>query len=282
PVLTARMRDLQIRFAGVDGSSVPRGLAILRVDGLNQTREFLNGSVVFDQVPAGVHSLTVFFDGSKVFEGSVESTSPQNVVVEIGLVVIVFRDQQGRPVEDLQVEVEGVGNAVVDEEGVVRLGPKPVGGYRFTATFKGLPAASGTAYAGRSTSITLAFHRLEVEVVDELDNHLQATIELLRQDVLVHRIDGSSASFSGLPPGQYTVRVSLGSKQVERSVVVQSDTSLRVVMPVALRFAGQSLSLLELAIFITPVVLVSAAALTALVVRQVLLKRKGKRLKGRL
>ncbi|MEM4413474.1 MAG: hypothetical protein QXD59_04275, partial [Candidatus Caldarchaeum sp.] len=68
----------------------------------------------------------------------------------------------------------------------------------------------------------------------------------------------------------------------ERSVVVQSDTSLRVVMPVAVRFAGQTLSLFELTIFITPVVLVSATALTVLAIRKVLLKRKGKRLKGRL
>ncbi|MEM3093897.1 MAG: hypothetical protein QXK46_03950, partial [Candidatus Caldarchaeum sp.] len=281
PVLTARIRDVQVRFVGVDGSSVPRGLAFLRVGGLNQTREVQNGSVVFEQVPAGSHALTVFFDGSKVFEGRVETASPQNIVVETGMVLIVFRDQQGKPVKDLRVEVEGVGWAVVDDEGTVLLGPKPIGSYRFTATFKGLPAASGTASAGRATTITLPLHTLEVEVFDELDNQLQATIELLRQDVLVNRLEGSSASFSNLPPGAYTVRVSLGSKQVERSVVVQSDTSLKVIMPVALRLDGQTLSLFELTVFITPAALAAAAALTAFVVRKALLKRKGKRLKGR-
>lgn len=281
PVLTARIRDVQVRFVGVDGSSVPRGLAFLRVGGLNQTRDVQNGSVVFEQVPAGSHALTVFFDGSKVFEGRVETASPQNIVVETGMVLIVFRDQQGKPVKDLRVEVEGVGWAVVDDEGTVLLGPKPIGSYRFTATFKGLPAASGTASAGRATTITLPLHTLEVEVFDELDNQLQATIELLRQDVLVNRLEGSSASFSNLPPGAYTVRVSLGSKQVERSVVVQSDTSLKVIMPVALRLDGQTLSLFELTVFITPAALAAAAALTAFVVRKALLKRKGKRLKGR-
>ncbi|MEM4329515.1 MAG: carboxypeptidase-like regulatory domain-containing protein, partial [Candidatus Caldarchaeum sp.] len=240
----------------------------------------VNGSVTFDLVPAGSHSLTVSMNDVKVFEGVVEADGYKTVVVDAGLVRVVVKDQRGNPVAGVEVEIPGVGKSRAGADGVVSLGQMPAGEYRYQARYKGFNLFSGVVKPGLAVNLTLPLYTLRTEVVNELNNPLEAVIEITREGVLLERRSGVEAYFTGLPQGPYLVRATVEPKQVEQQVLLTSDgQAVRITMPIVLAFGSILMSSSDLITIITPL----AAALVAMVSTFFLSKavrRKAKRAKG--
>ncbi|MEM1945890.1 MAG: hypothetical protein QXF95_02605 [Candidatus Caldarchaeum sp.] len=280
PYITAKIYAMSLAVKGFDGSTVEKAVATIKIGDVNKTKEVVNGSVTFDLLPAGNHSLTVSMNGVKVFEGLVEADRHKAVVVDAGLVRVVVKDQRGNPVAGVEVEIAGVGKSRAGADGVVTLGQMPAGEYRYQARYKGFNLFSGVAKPGLAVNLTLPLYTLRIEVVNELNNPLEAVIEITREGVLLERRSGVEAYFTGLPQGPYLVRATVEPKQVEQQVLLTSDgQAVRITMPIVLAFGSILMSSSDLITIITPL----AAALVAMVSTFFLSKavrRKAKRAKG--
>jgi hypothetical protein len=280
-VLNAQIYRMNVTITGFDGSQLPEGLIFLDVGGEVLESRIVNGSAVFDMVPAGKHAMRVIFREKTVFEGFADAGRSVSVTTDAGSIVLVFRDQRGVPVQGVVVDVQGVGSGRTNADGFAFVGIAPRGEYRYTAKYSGFAVSSGNMQAGQQAAVQLPLYSAKVEVVNELGSPVEAVIEISRDGVLLKRLTASEALIERMPPGLYVVTATKGAKQSVEQFTLQSEGQVfRVTLPYILELGPVMLSKSDIYTIITPVAvaalgIVSAAALSRAV------RRKGKRPVGR-
>ena len=276
-VLTAQIYRMNVYVSGFDGSVLPEGVSVLTVGGEAFESRVVNGSAVFDFVPAGRHVLRVLFKERPVFEGFVEGGRRVNVTSDTGSIGFIFRDQNGAPVEGVEVVVSGIGSGRTDARGFAFVAVAPRGEYRYEAKYSGFTVVSGTVQAGASEAVQLPLYSAKVEVVDEAGSAVEAVIEMSRGGVLIKSLTASEALFTKLPPGMYVVTVTKGAKQVVEHINIQSDGQVhKLTLPYLIELGPIMLSTSDVITIFTPVAVAVVGIASAVAVSKAV-RGKGKR-----
>ncbi|MEM1940095.1 MAG: carboxypeptidase-like regulatory domain-containing protein [Candidatus Caldarchaeum sp.] len=278
--LTAEIYKMRLRVLGVDDQPLMKASAILWQGQSPEQQTVVNGSTVFDQVPAGTHQLTIFLEDVAVFNGTVETGEEVSVVVEAGWVELFFHDHNGAPISGVEVVAAGFDAQKTGADGVARLGQRPLGSYGFTARYRGFTVFEGVAKAGNRTEFTLPLYSLKATVVNELDTPIEASITLTRGDVSLGTFTGSEAAYYLLPPGPYVLKASVGTKQAVQQVNLLSDGQVYVIkVPVTLVLGNIALSSSDLLTILLPIAVAVVAVASIAGLRKAAGQRR-KRAKG--
>lgn len=272
---------MQIRVVGIDGKEIQQAKAVLKYGPNIVEKAIVAGYALFEEVPSGLHLLTIYLDGVEVFSGEVRTAMSTEVMARAGYIELVVKDQRGTPLANVLVEVERAGSNITNVDGVAKIGQKPLGEYRYSARFRNLKVLEGFAKAGERTEITLPLYSLKVVLVNEFDTPVQGIIEVHRDDISFGRYSGSDATFTLLPPGPYLLRASVGTKHIEQQITLTSDGQVfTITMPVAIAFGNIVMSTRELVIIILPVMLaVTGLAISLLLQKSISYTKR--RVKGR-
>ena len=278
--LEAEVYKMRLIVLGVDGQPLIKASAMLWRGQSSEQQPVVNGSTVFDQVPAGTHQLIISLDDVAVFNGTVKAAEEVSVVVEAGWVELFFHDQNGAPIRGVEVEAAGLGSQKTGADGVVRLGQKPAGSYGFTARYRGFTVFEGMAKAGNRTEFTLPLYGLRAAAVNELGSPIEASITLSRGDVSLGTFTGSEAFYPLLPPGPYVLKASVGTKQAVQQVNLLADGQEFVIkVPVMLVLGNIALSSSDLLTILTPIAVAAVAVASVIGLRRAAGQRR-KRAKG--
>ncbi|MDW8062840.1 MAG: carboxypeptidase-like regulatory domain-containing protein [Candidatus Caldarchaeum sp.] len=279
--LKAEIYAMRIKVVGVDGSEISKAKALLQLGNTAVERQVVNGTVVFEEVPAGMHLLKIFLDDAEIYSEPMQTVQNTQITVKAGYVVLFFKDHRGAPVAGVAVEAPNLGSTTTKADGTATLGQKPLGSYRFTAKYRGFTVFEAVAKAGERTEFTLPLYSFRVSVVNEFNTPLEATIEAVRGDVSLGRFTSSEALFVAVPPGPYQIRTAVGTKNVEQQVLVTGDGQFFTVkMPVALVLGNLTLSLQELITILLPVIVMVVGITSTVVLRRTVSRARG-RAKGR-
>jgi hypothetical protein len=266
---------LMLTVKTLDGGKLVRGLASIEVAGQILESDISDGTAYFQAVPAGSYNLMVQMDSTTVYKGDIRVGGDNvEIVADAAYLRIMVRDQTGRPLGMARAEVEDVGAAITDESGLAEIGQVPKGKYTYIIVYNGLPAGMGTAEAGITSTAIVEVYPLMVEVVNELEQPIEAEVEVSVDSRFIGRQIGSTVVFPDMPRGTYTVRASYASKQVEQQVTVSSaNHQIRMIMPFAVYIGpGMILSLSDIWTIATPITLAIIAAALTLAVRTAIKK----------
>lgn len=278
--LSAEIYKMRLRVLGVDGRPLMKASALLWQGQSSEQQTVVNGSAVFDQVPAGAHQLTIFLDDVAVFNGTVKASEEVSVAAEAGWVELFFHDQNGAPISGVEIVATGFDVQKTGADGVARLSQKPLGSYGFTARYRGFTVFEGVAKAGNRTEFTLPLYSLKATVVNELDTPIEASITLTRGDVSLGTFTGSEAFYHLLPPGPYVLKASVGTKQAVQQVNLLSDGQVYVIkVPVTLVLGNIALSSSDLLTILMPIAVAVVAVASIAGLRKAAGQRR-KRAKG--
>ncbi|MEM1948311.1 MAG: hypothetical protein QXY84_06175 [Candidatus Caldarchaeum sp.] len=269
PVLRADIYAMQVNVVGIDGHALVKGTAVLQIGQMSVERTVVNGSVYFEEVPAGRHKLSIYLDQAEVFSEDVQTAEKTIVVAKAGYVEISVKDQSNNPVAGVSFEIEKEGAKVTGADGKVRLGQKPAGSYKYSAKYKGFTVFQGLAKSGETTEVVLPLYVFKVVLLNEFDRPVDGWVEVSRDDVLVGKFFGSEVTYVSMPPGMYTVRALVGTKNVETRAVLASDGQTFVVkLPVALVLGDLVLSLQDLFTILLPIGVVILAVVSAVALKK--------------
>jgi len=272
-----RLYNPVIRFSTLEGEPLSEGRVELRGHGVETGVDVVGGQAKLTHIPEETYNLTLTFRGRLVLQTTVKvDSSSVYVTAPMTTFKVTVVDQDGKPIPNLEVVVDGVGREFTSEAGEALFGQAPTGEYRVDIFYNGIKSLSAQVEAG-TVKLTLPLHSVEVVVYNQLGAPSEASVELVRAGRLVGVKEAQSMVFQGLSEGEYKLRARRLTKEVEQRVEVPAEGSVKITLPIAFEVGTVALSLEELyTIFVPLVVVVTAIAFV------VIARKTGKALtKGR-
>jgi len=181
--------------------------------------------------------INLTYQGTQVYYNEEDTwldfaNKPRTLVVQIGALEVVVKDQKGRPVAGAGLLISDGGSqteAVTDENGVYSFAGG-VAGREYTVTARyGASAGHGAASPPASLEIEVPAYDVVVRSVDDLGNRIEAGLTANVTALgKVFRGSGELA-LTQMPAGEMAVSARYGRARQEVSILVQRDKTEEIV-----------------------------------------------------